>query len=329
VVLEFLDPSGARLLDLLDGSRTAPEIIRAARELGYTRIAVIRLLRKLAGAGYLTDRDELRLTGLAEPTRRRLQNEAAALAIRAAAGAGTIRRRNAAAVLITGTSPLAVPIATTLACAGVGHLDLALSGVARQADAAPAGLLPSDAYRARAIAAAEAIRRCAPDVDLTPLRPAGATFAVVVGQTEPAALTALTFGSRRLPHLAVAVRDAAVLVGPLVLPGRTACLNCLDLHRQDLDPAWRQIAAQLHTAPVRTEPVTATTALAATAFAAAEVLAHIDGGRPSTISGTAEIIEPGTAVHQRWRPHPRCGCLGCPEPTASTNAGTGQAALIG
>ena len=62
-------------------------------------------------------------------------------------------------VLITGASHLAVPIAAILASAGVGHLDPALRGVARLADAAPAGLLPTDTNRPRGIAAAEAVRR--------------------------------------------------------------------------------------------------------------------------------------------------------------------------
>jgi hypothetical protein len=52
-----------------------------------------------------------------------------------------------------------------------------------------------------------------------------------------------------LPHLVVGVRDATAVVGPLVVPGRTACLHCTDLHRTDRDPAWPLLAAQLTTPP--------------------------------------------------------------------------------
>ncbi len=49
----------------------------------------------------------------------------------------------------------------------------------------------------------------------------------------------------RVPHLPVRVRDGAGLVGPLVIPGVTSCLECADLHRSDRDAAWPAVAAQL------------------------------------------------------------------------------------
>ena len=113
---------------------------------------------------------------------------------------------------------------------------------------------------------------------------------------------------RRLAHLAVCVRDGTVVVGPLVRPGSSPCLNCLDLHRQDLDPDWRAVAAQLHTSPEVGEPVTATTALAAAAFATFEVLTHVDGGTPATLGATIEITEPGRHARRQWIQHPSCGC---------------------
>jgi bacteriocin biosynthesis cyclodehydratase domain-containing protein len=249
------------------------------------------MLAALTGAGFVVDAHALRPADVAEATRRRLDLEAAALALRgphAQAGV-TIRRRLAAQVLVTGASHLAVPIASTLASAGVGHLDPDLNGVTRFADVAPAGLLPSDAERPRGVAAADAVRRA-------------------VGFGAPATLTALSHGTRRLAHLAVAVRDGTVVVGPLVRPGLTPCLNCLDLHRLDRDPGWRIVAAQLHTGPDIAEPVAVTTALTGAAFAAAEVLAHIDGGTPNTLGATVEIAGPGESTRRRWTQHPRCGC---------------------
>ena len=124
-----------------------------------------------------------------------------------------------------------------------------MSGMARLSTRRRPACCPTDAHRPRGVAAAEAVRRVAPDVDLAPLRPGTATFAVLVGFAAPAALTALSYGTRRLAHLAVTVRDGTVVVGPLVRPGRTPCLNCLDLHRRDRDPAWPAIAAQLQTTP--------------------------------------------------------------------------------
>src|ERR1022692_4568614 len=55
--------------------------------------------------------------------------------------------------------------------------------------------------------------------------------------------------SERIPHLAVSASEAIGVVGPLVLPGRSACLRCLDLARTDRDPAWPLILAQLASRP--------------------------------------------------------------------------------
>ena len=50
---------------------------------------------------------------------------------------------------------------------------------------------------------------------------------------------------RMVPHLTASASEAIGVVGPLVLPGRSACLRCLDLARAERDPAWPLILAQL------------------------------------------------------------------------------------
>lgn len=313
VLLELADPRCARVLDLLDGTRTEAAVAREAAELGIPPADTAAMVLALRRAGFVVDQQALCPDGLGEPARRRLDGEALALALRRPRRGGppaaALRRRRAAHVLVTGTTQLVVPIAAVLGSAGVGHLDPDVTGLARLADAAPGGLLPADAHRPRGIAAADAVRRAAPETELARLRLSRATFAVLVGFAAPTALTALSYGSRRLAHLAVTIRDGTVVVGPLVRPGRTPCLNCLDLHRLDRDPAWRVLAAQLHTGPERIEPIAATTALAGAAFAAEEVLTHIDGGRPITVGTTVEIAWPGQDRRRRWTHHPRCGCL--------------------
>jgi bacteriocin biosynthesis cyclodehydratase domain-containing protein len=314
VMLELTDPACSRLLDLLDGTRTEARVLREAARVGLPPGECAELLGALRRAGFVVDAETLAPAELTEARRRRLDLEATALALRqptrqrGPSAAEAIRRRARAQILVTGASQLAVPIASTLASSGVGHVDPDVSGVVRVHDAVPAGLLPTDAYRPRGVAAAEAVRRAAPDIDVSALRPSAATFAVIVGYVAPAALTALSLGSRRLAHLAVAVRDGIVVVGPLVRPGQTPCLNCLDLHRQDRDPAWLRVAAQLSTGPDAAEPVTATTALTGAAYAAAEVLAHIDGMAPTTLGATVEISAPGHSIRRRWSLHPQCGC---------------------
>ena len=334
VMIELDDPADARLLDLLDGTRTESVLVRDAARLGIAPHDALALLGELSRLGLVLDAPALDLTGLAEPARRRLATEATAIALSGRAHpipvpirmmtptAGTdetpvgrrtpavvLRRRSAAQVVVAGVSRLVVPIAAALGASGVGHIDPAVTGVARLADAAPAGLLPADAHRPRGVAAAEAIRRSAPEVQVRPLRLATASFAVLVGFSAPAALTALAHARRRTAHLAVTVRDDTVVVGPLVLPGRTPCLNCVDLHRRDRDPDWPALAAQLHTGPDTADSVAVTTMLLGAAYAAAEVIAHLDGDVPVTLGATVEIAGPGRERRRRWAAHPGCGCL--------------------
>lgn len=300
VMLDLTDPASARVLDLLDGTRTEQALLRETARLAISADDVHMILDHLRQAGYVVDLRDLRPAGsrsLGLPSRRRLEREAAALAFdreppaRVRTPAVRLRRRRSAHVLISGTRHLVVPIATTLAAAGIGHLD-PVAIIGGEADSEPD--------------LTEAVRRSAPEVDLAPMGRGRAGFAVLVGAAAPASLTALSY--RRMAHLAVTIREGAVIVGPLVRPGRTPCLNCLDLHRADRDPAWRLVAAQLLDSP-GDEPVASTTALAGAAFAAQEVLTHIDGGVPRTLGATVEITGPADTIRRRWTHHPACGCV--------------------
>jgi hypothetical protein len=314
VILEFADPSATRLLELLDGMRTEEQVLAGAARRGVSPESAGTVLATLREAGVVVEARTLVPPGLPEPVRRRLWAEAAYLAVTAGAGAGPgagaagagpgaaggtaggtavaspatqLRRRAAARVLLCGHRGLVAPLAGTLAAAGVGQ-------VAPDPSAAP--------ETAQAIA--EAVRLAAPEAEVRPLRPADATFAV---HADPA--LALAGPSRRgQPHLAVAVRDTAVLVGPLVPASGSPCVRCLDLHRADRDPAWPALADQL--AAHGGEPlVPATTSLAAAAYTAHEVLAHLDGRPTRTEGAVVEIRQPGGARRRALTAHPRCTCL--------------------
>jgi hypothetical protein len=214
----------------------------------------------------------------------------------------------AARVRITGYGRLAVPLAAALAEAGVGHVDPAVSGRTTADDAALGGLLPTDADRPRASAAADAVLRSAPATNVRPLRNGGATFVVQAGAYQPPSLTAFAYARRRVPHLFVDVRDAIAIVGPLVPPSGSPCLNCVDLHRRDRDPAWPALAAQLSTGAQPPPPCTVATLLIATGYATDEVLRYLDGGTPQTVGTTIEIAGPGQEWRRSWPSHPACDC---------------------
>ncbi|GAA1790313.1 hypothetical protein GCM10009682_10460 [Luedemannella flava] len=309
VMIEFSDPAGVRVLDLLDGTRTEQALVSEAGRLGVSADDALTLVAELGRLGLVVDAPTLDPVALPVPTRRRLATEAAAIAVGGATPAEVLGRRWAARVRVSGAARLGVHIACVLANSGVGHLDPAVTGQAQLADAGPAGLLPTDAYRPRAVVAAEAIRRGAPEVRVQAIPPGAATVEVLVGFGAPVELVALAHERRRSAHLAVAVRDGTVVVGPFVLPGRTPCLNCIDLHRRDRDPAWPALAAQLTTTAEAADTVAVTTMLVGAAYAAREVTDHIDGDEPVTIGATVEIAGPGRESRRRWTAHPACGCL--------------------
>ncbi|MBO1740879.1 hypothetical protein [Leifsonia sp. TF02-11] len=144
-----------------------------------------------------------------------------------------------------------------------------------------------------------------------------AAVAIVIGSYAVAPHRHQRWLRRDIPHLAVVFGDAGATVGPLVLPGETACLRCLDLHRRDQDPAWPALAAQLHTRPAPGESELVCGAVASAA--ASVVLAALDGRtrpgesatEPPCATATASRYDAGTARWSDfgWEPHPECGCL--------------------
>lgn len=112
----------------------------------------------------------------------------------------------------------------------------------------------------------------------------------------------------RLAHLPVRVRDGIGIVGPLVLPGRTSCLSCADLHRTDRDPHWPVISCQLAGARQHAGPASAR-AVAALAVAQLHRVLHPGDDRPPLWNATMELDLYGGQIRSRaWYPHPRCTC---------------------
>jgi len=118
-------------------------------------------------------------------------------------------------------------------------------------------------------------------------------------------------------HLPVRLRDGAGLVGPLVIPGVTSCLDCADLHRSDRDAAWPAVASQLRNAVGSADRATV---LATAALALNQIDRVIKAVRtgsavgtstepPPTLDTTLEFdVDAGAITARRWSRHPRCWC---------------------
>ncbi|WDZ85142.1 hypothetical protein [Micromonospora cathayae] len=312
VLLEVANPRAVRLLDLLDGTHSERHVVDHATRLHVDRDDARSLLAALRAAGLVVPAHTLVPTGLAEPDRARLADEADALALGAAqlpaTPAQVLRRRRAARVVVTGSGRLGGPVAAALAQAGVGHVDPDLRGRVRPADLGGTGFLPTDIGRHTADAVADVIARTAPGTLTRPVRRRRAELVVQVGFDRPAGLLAAGYARRRQPHLLVGLRDGVPVIGPLVRPPAGPCLNCVDLHRVDRDPAWPGLAAQL-AGDDRARACGVATLLAAVAFATAEALGHLDGGTPETVGAAVEISGAGRFRRRVWAPHPGCDCL--------------------
>lgn len=108
------------------------------------------------------------------------------------------------------------------------------------------------------------------------------------------------------PQLIVRPMGGGAVIGPLVVPGRAACLNCTDLTRRDADPAWPELLAQLCRTPLGVLPMVAQWA---GVQAATQALAFCQGGQPETVGATLELLPPDYLGQVRpWPAHPECGC---------------------
>jgi hypothetical protein len=328
-VVSGLRPGDEAVVTAFDGSRTLEQLHLVAQEQGVDPQRVDTLVRLLAEAGVLVtwrDRssDRVDLGRMSPSTHRRLVADAHAWAVAyPGAGDGTrvLADRGRRHVHVDGDGRVAAAVITTLAAAGVGQVTMGDAGPVRHADVLPAGAGAADVGAAASTALRRAIHRVRGDE-----QPHEAAH----GQdsTTRPDLTVLVaddvLDSRRgdelvrqdVPHLPVVVSADRAVVGPLVLPGRTPCLRCLDLHRRDRDPGWPQVVAQLLSAQVRRTSGRAETAsaTAVAGLASLQALVHLDAHvTPVSIGRTLELTLPDGLVERRaWRLHHACGCARLP-----------------
>ena len=311
------------VIGLLDGSRDRAQVVQTAADQGIPAETTERVLALLATAGALDDFPAGTLRLLSAPVRARLATElaAASLAHRDGdGGARTLARRLTAQVRIHGAGTVGNGIASLLTSSGIGQVTNAdpqrpekLKSTAKWP-----GTLRPGVTSAGADGSGEA-----PPSTARPAKPQPGTgrpgkappsaalpdLAVIVGRHLMELRASLM--RDQIPHLAVSADEAIGVVGPLVIPGRTACLRCLDLTRAERDPAWPLILAQLEGRECNPCACDAPLAAAVAAQAAAQVLAFIDRAVAAdpVANGTLELVLPGWQWRRRtWPRHPGCSC---------------------
>lgn len=290
-------PEAASILGELDGMRPVGSVLRA-HDADPTVWGAV--LGELLAAGLLVDAARASHRPAAVPGH--LAGERIGLAHRHGPAAATLilQARQDAVVVVVGDCAAATLVATLVAAAGVGHVHHDPSPPGPGPDAPPRPSAGASATRALR-AANPLVRTHRPAAHQSP------TLVVLVGQQVPDMVRAATLVHQRIPHLAVLTQAGRALVGPLVLPGRSSCLGCVNRHRADADPGWPAVAGQLSRQTPRA-PVTIS-AMAA-CFAAVQTLELIDGtGVPTTVNGSVEWTHDGLSPRRRtWPEHPDCGC---------------------
>jgi bacteriocin biosynthesis cyclodehydratase domain-containing protein len=278
LVVDGLSPPLAALLHRLGARTVTEDLVAQASAHGVAPDTTVALLRRLLDAGALVD------AGIAE---------------RAA------RARTDSVAVVSGRGPLAVGIVTGLLHSGIGTVHTDTGGAVRSSDVGT-GYVDAERGTPRAAATRAAVRRLIPSADTRspPVRTMADLVVLADEMPDPVLVAALRADG--VAHLAVRLRDGTGIVGPLVLPGRTACLGCLDLARSALDARWPVVAARLVGRAGAADPacVTATVGLAV-----AQAVAAIEGGRPPTLDATLELnVDAATLVQRHWEAHPECPC---------------------
>ncbi|WP_327680480.1 ThiF family adenylyltransferase [Kitasatospora sp. NBC_00458] len=330
-VLAHADRALCDFLGLVDGTRDRPALLAEGERTGFGRGPAGTVLDLLEEAGVLDDAEasDRALARFPQPHRELLGPDLASLSlIHSTPGAApaVLAHRADRAVEVRGAGRVGAALAAVLAAGGTGAVGVVDSGRVAPGDCSPAGLPAGDVGRLRSTAAREAVdrasarhparhsRRPRPGLpDLVVLAPRDGSGAFAGGT--PQARELLRAG---VPHLYVGVVEEFGVVGPLVVPGSSACGHCLVLAREDEDAAWPRILAQLaDDGPGRAPAPACDTALATAVagLAALHVQVFLDGGRPPSVDGWCEISAvDGMPRRLRLKGHPDCGCLWQPVP---------------
>lgn len=317
----------------LDGTRDLGQVLCDGAAVGLGEAACRALLDRLAAQGVLDDAavPPVRLS-LGE--RDRLAPDLDVLDL-AGDGAEMFARRRRARVRVYGAGRVGAQVVGLLAASGIGAIRVFDEGPVRPCDLAPGGLTWSELGMSRQDGAVALARRLtsgggvvAPADDSaipgTPSMPATNAQAggpylgdgydrpdlVVLAPVAPLdgvlvnELTALG-----IPHLLVSAFEGHGSVGPLVLPGETACLHCLDLTRRDADPAWPIVTARLGGYPPGEIACDTTMATLVAAAATGHALGHIDGRDPVVTNGTLDVMPDWRWKTRSWIQHPQCRCM--------------------
>ncbi|MGX7757521.1 ThiF family adenylyltransferase [Streptomyces angustmyceticus] len=330
LVVGPVDTATGSFLSLLDGTRTLRQLIDEGASLDLPADHVRGVVDRLGAAGLL----ESPTAGgpSAEAVRadraafEQLRPDLASLSVRHPEPAGALARmgaRRAVRAKVKGAGRVGAAIAGLLSASGIGRVEVVDGGTVRPWDVMP-GALPAERTGERRDAAARGlVRRSSPwgrtprpRVPLNESGEPGLSLVVLaprdgLGAYAPDPVLSEPLVTAGIPHLYAGVIEGTGVVGPLVLPGGSACARCDELRRTDAEPAWPRLLAQWRSG--RGAPAVpacdAALATAVAGVAAVQALTFLDGELPPCTGARMELAAPCATVRTvRIEPHPECGC---------------------
>jgi bacteriocin biosynthesis cyclodehydratase domain-containing protein len=303
------------LFRLLDGThelRDLATIVHAST--GLERQRVLDIVESLGRIGALYDAGAMpRLDTLPPIARERLRAEALSW-VEGTDAAAVVEKRRLALVRVLTCDAATVATALLLAASGIGRFSVTAAPheaeLVEAADIWPGGLPAASLGTPRVDAVRSALTELG--AQLQPRQSRGRADFALVGRADSAAAPEHLL-TPDIPYVSTAVFGRTALVGPLVIPGITACSVCEALTRAERDAALDHDATDSGLAPAGTPVAAATATQLAAVHAAVAVLEYLDGaeaGRLPALAGhLLQLDVPGPQVQLSLvRPHPRCGC---------------------
>ena len=325
-------PAGApSLLRALERGGSVTALTAAVRADGHavSDAAVATMIGELAAAGVLEPVPD-------GPDDERLSRQLLYLRERAPAGVeprAAQRRLSDAHVTILGCGGLGSWAATGLACIGVGALTLIDDDVVELSNLNRQLLFrAADVGRAKVDAAADSLHAFDPRLRVVPVRRrldsvgdvaeavAGASFVLACADRPPYLIArwvnraCLDAG---VPHISAGQLPPTVRVGPIVVPGETACAECLELALREENPLYDE----LERLRSRSERPLATLGPASGivgSVIATEVLHFITGLAAPATAGHVWTLDLRTLASDRIAVERRAGCAACGAPRSGS-----------
>lgn len=140
--------------------------------------------------------------------------------------------------------------------------------------------------------------------------------AVLISQqaTDPSRYA--TWMNKDIPHIVVTFDAESVTVSPMVIPGQSACLFCLEKMRTQQDSNWPVIATQLISSNKRFDDVASQ--LFAAGIVVQKILARVDRVAgfelaQENLSGFKLELVTGQVTEYTWPKHSECECVASDE----------------